>query len=66
MADFCNQCANDMGFDPGDLAGITKPEDFAKGLSCVVICESCGYTQVDPEGNCISNHCADKHGLQRA
>lgn len=53
MADFCNQCCTDMGFPPGDHAGLSTPEDTAKGLYCVVICESCGITQVDHEGNCV-------------
>jgi len=53
MADFCNQCAQDHGFPIGDLARLTKEEDWAKGMSVVVICEGCGITQVDPEGYCI-------------
>ena len=51
MADFCKQCSiNNFGEDFKDLAGITKPEDWAKGLAAVVLCEDCGVIQVDPEG----------------
>lgn len=62
MADFCNQCAVDLGFSPGDMKGITKPEDWTQGMSCVVLCEDCGAIQVDPEGNCISEDCLKQHG----
>jgi hypothetical protein len=57
MADFCNQCANALGFEEGDLAGITTYEDFACDMASVVVCEGCGVIFVDPEGNCISNDC---------
>lgn len=63
MADFCHQCSiTSFGEDFKDLAGITKPEDFAQGKSCVVLCEGCGPCQVDPDGRCISDDCAEKHG----
>jgi hypothetical protein len=62
MADFCNQCSEDLGLPPGDMKGITKPEDWAKGMSVVVLCEDCGPIQVDPDGNCISTDCYKKHG----
>lgn len=63
MADFCKQCSIEI-FDQdfNDLAGITKPEDQAKGLFAVVICEGCGLIQVDAEGKCISSNCLKKHG----
>ncbi len=62
MADFCAQCANDLDFPNIDLKGITSQEDWKKGKANIVICEGCGYIQVDPEGNCISNSCLKKHG----
>lgn len=65
MADFCNQCCIDMGFDPGELAGISTPEDTAKGLFAHVICEGCGWTQVDHEGNCIHDDCLMKGHKQQ-
>lgn len=58
MADFCKQCSIDMfGRDTGDLAGVTKPEDWAEKKACTVLCEGCGPIQVDPEGNCVSPGC---------
>jgi hypothetical protein len=61
MADFCKQCSIDnFGEDFGDLAGITKPEDFAEGKAVIVICEGCGVVQVDPDGVCISADCLEK------
>ena len=63
MASFCKQCSiANFGEDFGDLKGITHPEDWEKELACVVICEGCGFIQVDPEGNCISKDCLEKHG----
>lgn len=60
MADFCMQCSERLfGEDMKDLAGITKPEDWAKDLASVVICEGCGHIQVDPEGRCVSEDCLD-------
>ncbi len=56
MADFCKQCSiENFCEDFGELAGITKSEDWKKGLSVVVLCEGCGPTQVDPEGRCTGN-----------
>lgn len=68
MADFCAQCAEDMDWPDNDLRGLTKPDDYAKGLSVVAICEGCGIIQVDPAGRCISNDCFVDHatGRQRA
>jgi hypothetical protein len=63
MADFCRQCGiAEFGMDTRDLAGLTKPEDWAKGLAVGVICEGCGIIQVDPEGNCITPECSCRHG----
>ena len=50
MADFCKACSLAiLGEDFGDLAGITKQEDWDNGKACNVICEGCGVIQVDPE-----------------
>lgn len=63
MADFCKQCSEaEFGEDFGDLAGLSTPEDTAKGLYAVVLCEGCGPTQVDHEGKCVCNDCMEKHG----
>jgi hypothetical protein len=62
MADFCQQCSiQGFGKDYRDLADITKKEDEAKDLYCVVLCEGCGAIQVDSEGRCISKDCLEKH-----
>jgi hypothetical protein len=58
MADFCKQCSIDMfSKDFKELAGITSPESWADGKAAVVICESCGFIQVDPDGNCVTEDC---------
>lgn len=62
MADFCWQCTKDvLGVEPekNDLKGLSTPEDTAKGLYPVVLCEGCGSIQVDHEGKCISNDCLE-------
>lgn len=62
MAEFCRQCSFDLdGVDYRDLAGITSPEAWGEGLAATVICEGCGFIQVDPDGNCVSNDCL-RHG----
>ena len=64
MADFCRQCSLELfGKDFGDLANITKKRDYKKGLAVVVLCEGCGYIQVDPKWNCISKDCLKEHGI---
>lgn len=58
MADFCKACSNEnFGEDFEELAGITKPEDWANEKAVTVICEGCGFIQVDPDGNCVSTNC---------
>lgn len=62
MADFCAQCSVDnFGEDFHDHKGHSTPEDTARGLYCMVICEGCGVTQVDHEGRCVSNDCFINH-----
>jgi len=68
MADFCRQCSIDIfGEDHRELAGITTQEAWEDGRAACVICEGCGFIQVDPEGNCVSFDCLAKgkagHGL---
>ena len=66
MADFCRQCTKDIyGVeveDKNDFVGSSTPEDTAKGLYPVVLCEGCGPIQVDHTGKCISKDCFEKHG----
>ena len=66
MADFCMQCAFEMwGLGiPNDLIGLSTEEDTKNGLYAVVLCESCGPTQVDHTGKCIAPYCYMKHGAQ--
>lgn len=65
MADFCVQCAEAMSLGTDDLAGLTSKADWAQGGAVVVLCEECGYVQVDSEGYCISKDCAHEHGRKR-
>lgn len=53
MADFCKQCSiEQFGEDFGDLAGLCDYDNDA-----VVICEGCGFINVDHEGTCVSAYC---------
>lgn len=63
MADFCKECAQKLlGKDTGDLAGITTEADTKNSLYAVVICEGCGFVQVDHTGKCIGgSDCLEKH-----
>jgi hypothetical protein len=68
MADFCKACSIEIwGEDHKDLVGQTTLEHWKKNTAAVVICEGCGFIQVDPEGNCVSENCAHAgqpgHGL---
>lgn len=58
MADFCTRCSI-IHFDKdcGDLSGLSSKEDTKKGLFASVICEGCGFVQVDHTGKCISSYC---------
>lgn len=64
MADFCKQCSiSNFGEDFGDLKEVTKKEVWEKEHKAVlVICEGCGFVQVDPDGNCLSQDCLCSHG----
>jgi hypothetical protein len=63
MSSFCKQCSVELfSFDARDLANITTPEQQAKGLYSVVLCEDCGIIQVDKDGKCLSITCLKNHG----
>ena len=63
MADFCKQCSIELfGEDYGNFKGLTLEKDWKDNKACIVLCEGCGYIQVDPEGNCVSKDCLKKHG----
>jgi len=51
MADFCNQCAKDLGFPTGDL-GQPDLGKFEKDAKFSDLCEGCGWIVVDIHGNC--------------
>lgn len=58
MADFCRACSEELfGKDFGELAKLTPQEVWDQGKAAAVICEGCGYIQVDPAGNCASPDC---------
>jgi hypothetical protein len=60
MADFCKQCSAEHGFDNRDLVGLSTPEDTARELFVLVLCEGCGWILVDHEGTCVSD-CLEGH-----
>lgn len=62
MAEFCKQCAEELGLPP-DFVGLSTAEDTKNQMYCIVLCESCGVIQVDHEGRCVSPDC-DIHGEQ--
>ena len=67
MADFCRQCTEEVLGQNGnenDFIGASTPEDTAKGLYPVVLCEGCGPIQVDHTGKCISKDCLVEHGKE--
>lgn len=66
MADFCKQCSMELfGEDNRDLAGLNNDIELKKDEGFVVICEGCGYTLVNHEGECIDPHCLRKHGEEK-
>jgi hypothetical protein len=57
VADFCLQCDPDFK----DFVGMTTPENARNNLYAIVLCEGCGYIQVDPDGACICDDCLENH-----
>lgn len=53
MADFCKQCANDLGFPSSDFVD----ENLKPGLYHTNLCEGCGTIQTNGKGECISSDC---------
>ena len=53
MAEFCKQCADDLGFSESDLID----PNLRKGLYVTALCEGCGCIQVNSRGECISADC---------
>jgi len=52
MADFCQECHDQLfGHDiECGLAGLIEEEKVREGYVVNVLCESCGFIQVDHEG----------------
>ena len=59
MADFCAQCSTDMDFEGCDLKGLLYGP-LQDGYAIPALCEGCGYTMVDLDGNCVNNDCLKK------
>jgi len=63
MADFCKQCSIAIfAKDYGDLANLSTEEHTRSRIYSIVICESCGPTQVDHTGECVNADCVYEHG----
>ena len=71
MAEFCNQCADELGFSPAngiayDFVGLITGEETLNSLFAVVLCEDCGPCLVDQTGKCVSPYCLKQHGVSNA
>lgn len=65
MADFCKQCSLEIfGEDFKELAGQLTEKQVAKGFVAKCICEGCGFTYVNNEGECVAPDCLKKHGAK--
>ena len=53
MADFCKQCADDLGFSGSDLVF----PNLRVGQYMPALCEGCGCIQVNSKGECMSADC---------
>lgn len=61
MAEFCNQCARELGFPEGELAGLGQGQVLPLDHGWSAICEGCGFIVVDDDGNCIAKDCLKNH-----
>lgn len=65
MADYCMQCNIAMFFGPySDFdhfgkRGQLTPEDTARGVGMLVLCEGCGPIYVDHLGRCMCKDCIE-------
>lgn len=53
MADFCKQCADDMGFPTSDFID----PNLKYGMYQFNLCEGCGPIQINNKGECVSPDC---------
>ena len=53
MAEFCTECTKELFGEEieSDFKGILLKEEFEKGQVLSVLCEGCGYIEVDHLGN---------------
>jgi hypothetical protein len=53
MSDYCRTCCREVfGSDRSDFANIVTPEEWSAGYCARVLCERCGWANVDPDGDC--------------
>lgn len=62
MAEFCNQCADELGFAPtnGIAYDFKQNIPYKEEESFAVLCEGCGITAVNSKGECLG-HCYRGH-----
>jgi hypothetical protein len=55
MSNYCKQCSEYyfFGKDFEDAKGISTPEDTERGLYAEILCDGCGLTLVNHNGECI-------------
>ena len=64
MAEFCKQCAEEA-WGPeteSDFKGAIGKAESDNGWRIVALCEGCGITYVNHEGECTSPDCNKHHG----
>lgn len=66
MAEFCLQCSEELKAPEGysDFEGMSSEKDTKQGFLNNVLCEGCGFIQVDHNGKCVSGSCLKEHGKE--
>jgi hypothetical protein len=65
MADFCKQCSIEMfNEDHRELAGLGDGTTLEPDHGWQALCEGCGPTMVNDEGECVMWSCP-KHGKDK-
>lgn len=57
MAEFCEDCSQEIFGEESDFKGIQTKEDTDNGIATWVLCEGCGMILVDHLGKCINKDC---------
>lgn len=66
MADFCKQCSiKNFNEDFRNLHNLGGERVLPEGMGWPVVCEGCGPTYVNDEGECISKHCLEEHAEKK-